>query len=62
MIWLLIGSPLILLIVVALYLEKRKGMSPPDEPHQKHGAESELARYSYYTPPSSGGSEGNPPQ
>jgi hypothetical protein len=60
-IWLIIGAPLIVLIIVALILEKKKGAVPP-EPRHNHGIESDTMKYQYYTTPHSGGSEGNPPQ
>lgn len=61
MIWLIIGSPLIILIIIALYFEKKHGAVPP-EPHHKHGLESDLAKYNYYTQSHSGASKDNHPQ
>ncbi|WLR54718.1 hypothetical protein LC048_20280 [Mesobacillus subterraneus] len=61
MIWLIIGAPLIVLIIIALILEKKNGAVPP-EPVHNHGIESDTMKNQYYNTPHSGGSEGNPPQ
>lgn len=58
MIWLVIGAQLIILIIIALILEKKKGTVPPG-PRNNHGIESDPMKYQYYTTPHSGGSEGN---
>ena len=62
MIWLIIGAPLIILVIAALYLERKKGMIPPDPTVPRHGVESDLAKYSQYPTPHSDGSGENTPQ
>lgn len=62
MIWLIIGAPLIILVIAALYFERKKGMIPPDPTVRTHGVESDLSRYSQLPTPHSDGSGGNTPQ